>query len=225
MKQKKNPAADLKLKYKKTLELAVVTSLALHVGLFLSKPAFDVTPKEVRAQDFKIEVADIPLTEQRKLPPPPARPAVPVPTESEEIPEDFTIESTELDLNLTELPPPPPPDESGIDDEYIFVPYDEAPQPIGGFAAILKNLKYPELAVKAGIEARVMIGVLIDEKGNSIKTQVLKSSGSPIPFDDAAAEAVMKVKWKPAKQRDRTVKVWVSVPIVFKLQETLRVGT
>jgi protein TonB len=225
MTHKKDPSADLKLKYKRTLELAIVISLTLHVGLFLSKPAFDVAPKEVKAQDFKIEVADIPLTEQRKLPPPPVRPSVPVPTESEEIPDDITIETTDLDLSLTELPPPPPPDESGVDDAYIFVPYDEAPQPIGGFGAILANLRYPELAVKAGIEARVMIGVLIDEKGKSIKTQVLKSSGSPLPFDDAAAEAVMKVSWKPARQRDRAVKVWVSVPIVFKLQESLKVGT
>ena len=118
-----------------------------------------------------------------------------MPTESEEIPEDLTIETTELNWDLADLPPPPPPDEYGsIDNEYVFVAYDEAPTPIGGFGAILQHLKYPELAVKAGIEARVVVGVLIDEKGNSIKTQVLRSSGSPLPFDDAAQQAVLKVK-------------------------------
>jgi len=36
-------------------------------------------------------------------------------------------------------------------------------------------------------------------------------------FSEAAQKAVMLVKWKPAKQRDRAVKVWVSVPVRFQL--------
>lgn len=214
----KNPDVDLKLKYRKTLEAGLIFSLLLHFGLFHGVPEFSVTPTGPKSVELQIEVQDIPPTEQIKRPPPPARPSVPIPTLSEEVPEDITIESTELNLELAELPPPPPPpEETGIEDQYVFVPYDEAPYPIGGYPAIQNNLKYPEIARKAGIEGVVVIGILIDEKGNPIKTQILKSAGAKVGFEEAAEAAVLSVKWKPAKQRDRAVKVWVSVPIRFKL--------
>ncbi|MFQ6112465.1 MAG: energy transducer TonB, partial [bacterium] len=127
-------------------------------------------------------------------------------------------ESTELDL--TEIPPPPtPPMDEGIEGGYVFIPYDEPPVPIGGYAAIKRNLVYPDLARKAGVEGTVIVGVLIDERGNTIKTQVLKPSGLNIGFEKAAQEALINVKWKPAKQRDRAVKVWVSIPIRFSLKD------
>lgn len=219
MKCLKNPEVNLKAKYRKTLELAMIVSLLIHLGLFHALPEIDMTPREVKTEAVEIEVEDIPVTEYMKLPPAPARPSVPIPTESEDVPEDITIETTELDLDLAKLPPPPPPkEEKGIEEQYVFIPYDEPPFPIGGYAAILANLKYPEIAKKAGIEGRVVVGVLIDEKGNPIKTQVLKGAGVNLGLEEAAQAAVMAVKWKPAKQRDRPVKVWVSIPVRFSLE-------
>jgi protein TonB len=217
MRRYKTLDADLKLKYRKTFEVALILSLLIHLGLFHAVPDIGSGFREIKAKPIEIQVEDIPQTEQVKLPPPPPRPSVPIPTESEDVPEDVTIESTELDLS--ELPPPPPPQDKGIDEGYVFIPYDEAPTPIGGMAAIKKNLKFPDLARKAGIEGTVIVGVLIDEKGNPVKTQILKGAGVSIGFEEAAAAAVMSVKWKPAKQRDRAVKVWVSIPIHFALRD------
>lgn len=215
MVRKKLPEANLKLMYRKVFEASLSIALFLMILVFHALPQFNVAPKQVKAKAIKIEVEDIPPTEQIKKTPPPPRPSIPIPSESEDIPEDLTIESTNLDLS--ELPPPPPPPEENDYGNYVFIPYDEPPRPIGGYGAIQKNLKYPEIARKAGLEARVVIGVLIDEKGNSLKTQVLKDSGSKVGFEEAAAAAVMKVKWYPAKQRDKPVKVWVSIPVNFKL--------
>ena len=53
-----------------------------------------------------IELEQIPETRQERRPPPPPRPVVPIPTDSEDIPDDVTIETTELDL-FDDLPPPP----------------------------------------------------------------------------------------------------------------------
>ncbi|HDL79000.1 MAG TPA: energy transducer TonB, partial [Bacteroidetes bacterium] len=97
--------------------------------------------------------------------------------------------------------------------------YDQAPEPIGGFIAIQKNLKYPEIARKAGVEGTVIIQVLIDEKGRVIKTKVLKSLGNN-GCDQAAIAAIVKTRWKPAMQRDKPVKVWVSIPVIFKLKSS-----
>lgn len=98
----------------------------------------------------------------------------------------------------------------------IFLAYDVAPEPIGGFAAIQKNLKYPESARKEGIEGRVFLKAAIDENGEVFKTEVLKSLSEDC--DAAALEAVQKTKWKPAQAGGKPVKVWISLPVMFQLK-------
>ena len=212
---KKNPEANLKLIYKKVIEIGLIISLAFCIILLQAFKKFKEAVVEEKTVDIKIEVQEIPQTEQVKMPPPPSRPAVPIETESDDIPEDETIEMTDLDL--TELPPPPPPPPTDEDAATIFVPYDEPPQPIGGFAAIQRNLVYPEIARKAGVEGKVTVHVQIDEKGKVVNTKILKSLGNN-GCDEAAVDAIKSVRWKPAMQRDRPVKVWVAIPVVFKLK-------
>jgi len=211
---KKNPEANLKLKYKKVLELGMLGSLFALVLLFQFLRVIDLEAVETETKEIQIEVADIPPTEQFKRPPPPPKPSIPIPSESEDIPEDLTIEATTLDLSDIPPPPPPPEEDDGMN---IFVPYDEAPSPIGGFRSIQKALKYPEIARKAGIEGRVIIQVLVSEKGKVIKTRVIKSLGHS-GCDEAAVKAIRGVKWKPALQRDKPVKVWVAIPVIFRLK-------
>ena len=114
-----------------------------------------------------------------------------------------------------ETPPPPPSPKGGI----VFVPYDEPPVPIGGFPAIQKNLVYPENARKAGIEGRVTVYAEVDENGNVVRTKVVTSLG-PNGCDEAAINALKSVKWYPAKQRDKNVKVWIAVPVDFRLDNS-----
>ncbi|MFQ5769165.1 MAG: energy transducer TonB [bacterium] len=211
---KKNPDADLKFKYRKVFELSLLISLVVMVLAFQLLRTISLKATETETPDIQIEVADIPPTEQIKRPPPPPKPSIPIPTESEDIPEDLTIETTDLDLS--EIPPPPPPPEEDSDVN-IFVPYDEAPYPIGGFRAIQKALKYPEIARKAGIEGRVIVQVLVSEKGEVVKTRIMKTLGHS-GCDEAAVNAIKSVKWKPALQRDKPVKVWVAIPVIFKLK-------
>ncbi len=219
MEAKKNPKYDLRMHYQKALELGMIGALLIVTSsfyIFRGENQFDFN---IEAPEIQIEVEEIPPTEQIKRPPAPARPAVPIPTEAEDIPEDETIEET-TELNLTEIPPPPPPMEDELDEgSYTFVPYDEPPQMIGGMELLLSLLEYPELARKAGIEADVIIGVLVDEKGNTVKTEVLKGAGTKLGFEEAAMKALMQMKWKPAMQRDKPVKVWISVPVKFRLRD------
>ena len=213
---RKNPKISLKLKYQKMIELSLVISLAVLLVIFQAFKRFERKVEVQTKVDLEFEVQEIPQTEQQKRPPAPQRPTVPIESEDEDVPEDVTIESTEIDL--TELPPPPPPPEEEIDESaQIFVAYDEPPEPIGGFAAIQEKLVYPEIARKAGVEGRVYVNVLIDEKGNVVATKILKSLGNN-GCDEAAIAAIKAVKWKPAKQRDKPVKVWVGIPVVFKLK-------
>lgn len=160
-----------------------------------------------------------PPTQQFNKPPPPPRPAVPIPVDDDEIPEDLTIAETEIDFD--EMAPPPPPPPSASDEEgYRFIAFDTPPELIGGLASLNRYLEYPPLAIKAGIESSVIVGVLLDEKGNTVKTTILKDSGSKLGFEEAAQEAVMKTKWIPARQRDKPTKVWVTLKVRFQLTDT-----
>ena len=210
---RKNPEANLKLKYKKVIELSMILSLVIMLLVFQTLRAISLDEAESKTVHIEIEVTDIPPTEQFKRPPPPPKPSIPIPTESEDVPEDLTIDETALDLSDIP-PPPPPPDEEG---DMIFVAFDEPPTPIGGFMAIQKALKYPEIARKAGIEGRVTVHVLVSEKGEVVRTKILQSLGHT-GCDDAAVNAIKKVRWNPAMQRDKPVKVWVAIPVIFRLK-------
>jgi len=165
-----------KLNYRKVLEVAMIISLFLMIVMFQTFKRFEHVKRELVEKQVIIKVDDIPVTEQIDRPPPPARPAVPIPTEDEDVPEDLTMEQTEI--NFDEEPPPAPPPPEKEEETPMFVPYDSPPNPIGGFAAIQRNLTYPEIARRAGVEGTVIIQVLIDTKGNVNKTRVAKSLGN-----------------------------------------------
>ena len=216
MNLRKNPKISLRFKYKKNIELGMVLALALMVFVFQGWKKFEEKQTVQQKVDITIEVEEIPVTEQTKRPPAPSRPAIPVESEDEDIDEDVTIEETEIDL--TELPPPPPPPEEDLDaNADIFVAYDQPPAPIGGFAAIQRNLVYPEIARKAGVEGRVVVRCLVDKSGSVVDTKIMQSLGNN-GCDEAAIAAVRSVKWKPAMQRDKPVKVWIAIPVVFRLK-------
>lgn len=216
MRIEKDPKADLKKMYPKVIEFGLIITLFVLTLGFQAFKKFEAKVVESQKVDIKIEVQEIPQTEQVERPHAPARPAIPIESEDEDIPEDATIEQTQI--NLDDLPPPPPPpSHEESEDDYVFVAYDEPPQPIGGFAAIQSNLRYPEIARKAGVEGKVIIQADIDDRGNVVRTTVIKSLGNN-GCDEAAIEAIKKVKWKPAMQRDKPVKVRISIPVVFQLK-------
>jgi len=97
-----------------------------------------------------------------------------------------------------------------------YLPYAEVmPQPLGGFDAIYKNISYPEMAKKAGVEGKVYLLVYINEKGKVDDVKVLKGIGGGC--DEAAVNGIKEVRFSPGKQNGTPVKVKLSLPITFKL--------
>lgn len=216
---RQNPDVSLKLKYPLIIRISLVVTLLLMIVLFalVPKPAEgERTEREIR---IEIETVDIPVVEQQmEAAKPPSRPSIPIEVENDDLLDDVTIEmSTDIsDYQAWEAPPPPPEeDESGP--RVRFIPYDEPPEPLGGFAAIQRNVKYPEIAQEAGIEGTVVVQAFVNEFGRVTECVILK--GVPnTGLDEAAIEAIKKTKFKPAKQRDRNVGVYISIPVIFKLQ-------
>ena len=201
-------------RYPLRVRLIAIGVIGIVVLMFYAFPRF-LGERGVIEQSIEavIETIDIPPTQQFEAPPPPSRPSIPVESEDEDIAEDITIEETELESFEWEAPPPPPDEGPTI----RFIPYDEPPVPIGGYTAIQRNVHYPEIAQEAGIEGTVIIQAFVDKNGRVQETVVLK--GIPnTGLDEAAADAIKRTRWKPAKQRDRPVGVWISVPVNFILK-------
>ena len=97
-----------------------------------------------------------------------------------------------------------------------FIAVEEMPEPIGGMKAILEKVVYPPEAKDKKIEGKVFVLAYIDENGNVTNSEIIKSV-DPL-LDSAAAQAVRQVKFIPAKQKGKNVKVQVTIPIVFKLK-------
>lgn len=93
-----------------------------------------------------------------------------------------------------------------------FVAYDTPPAPLE-----TPKPEYPAIAKQAGIQGKVIVQILLDLDGSVMQTRVARSSGNQA-LDDAAAEGAKKFKFTPAKQRDKPVRVWVSMPIDFRLE-------
>ncbi len=212
-KRTKNPSKDLKLQYKKVFELSLIASLALMVIVLQGFKKFEDKELIVEKKISHLDIEEVPLTQQQKSVAPPSRPTVPIPSEDESLPEDETIDDTMLDITEDAPPPPPPSDQLQV----RFIPHDEPPRPIGGYTAIQRELTYPEIALKAGVEGRVLIWAFVDRTGNVTNTLVKVSLGNN-GCDEAAVKAIRSVKWKPAKQRDDPVGVWVMVPVEFELK-------
>jgi TonB family protein len=127
------------------------------------------------------------------------------------------------DLNITTPPPPKKeiPKTENLDsipfEEQYFAVVEDPPEIIGGLESIQRNVVYPEIAIRAGVEGTVYVMVFVDENGNVERAEVIKGIGSGC--DEAAVSAIMQAKFIPGKQNGKPVKVRVMIPIRFKLKK------
>ncbi|OCL28109.1 hypothetical protein U472_02645 [Orenia metallireducens] len=75
---------------------------------------------------------------------------------------------------------------------------------------------YPKKLRRRGIEGRVLLKILIDDKGRVEEVQLAKSSGYT-EFDVAAKEVVKKWEFNPTKKDNMGIYSWVMIPISFRL--------
>ena len=80
-----------------------------------------------------------------------------------------------------------------------------------------RNIKYPEICEKLGIQGRVIVKFVVERDGSICDVKVIRS-----PDENLSAEAVRVVssmpKWKPAKFAGKTVRSRFYLPIAFRLQ-------
>lgn len=79
-----------------------------------------------------------------------------------------------------------------------------------------KRPTYPKSLRRRGIEGRVLLKVLIDDKGIVAEIHLAKPSGY-LDFDLAARKAVKSWEFSPTRQDNVEVYSWVLIPISFRL--------
>jgi len=100
----------------------------------------------------------------------------------------------------------------------IFYKVEEMPQFPGGDKALKKYIenstKYPEIALKNGIQGKVYVSFIIDKDGKVNDPQIAR--GVDPVLDKEAMRVVSSLpKFKPGKQRGKVVNTSYTVPVEF----------
>jgi len=101
------------------------------------------------------------------------------------------------------------------DPEDYFVVVEDMPVLIGGLESIQREIRYPEMARRAGIEGRVFVQFFVNEQGEVERPRIIRGVGGGL--DEEALRVVSQARFEPGMQRGRPVRVQYSLPIMFRL--------
>lgn len=214
--QRKKPTTNLRTYYTIFLQISVIAVLLIFI--VATKVDFRSTQQDTNLTEEQevVEMEEIVQTQQEETPPPPPEPQVPVEVPNDEIIEDQEI-NLDADMNMNDpLDMPPPPEEEEEEEEDFFRAVEHMPKIKGGQEWLYDNVNYPERARKSGIEGRVTVQFIVTENGEVEDPKVIRGIGGGC--NEAALEVIKKAEFTPGLQRGKPVRVKMSQPIVFRLQ-------
>jgi protein TonB len=86
--------------------------------------------------------------------------------------------------------------------------------PRGGYQV---TPSYPATARRLGIEGTTLLSVLVQADGRVAEVVVKQSAGHP-DMDRAAADAIRRWRFEPARRGTEAVTMWVELPVEFHLR-------
>ncbi len=201
---------DHKILYGIYLRVGMFFSIIIFIMLFLFVPYAEPEPYTLRSDAVTVLEEISTQIEKYEEPPPVERPRVAVEATNELVDEVVeTIAPTDLQENVISIEP------TGPDIEVVeYYKLQIKPTPIH-----IPKPRYPELPLRAGIEGTTVVKALVDTDGSIMEVKILKSSGNDM-LDQAALAAAKRARFTPAKQRDRFVRVWISIPVKFHLTDS-----
>ncbi len=105
-------------------------------------------------------------------------------------------------------------------DKQIFTYVEQMPEFKGDISQYFsENIHYPKDAQIAQIEGRVIVRFVVNEDGSISDVTVVRSVDPSL--DKEAIKLVRNMPpWKPGKTGGKPIKVWFTLPIVFKLKDS-----
>ena len=223
MEAKKTEKANLENKSTFFLSIGLLISMALVVMAFEWKQ-YDETLASLVGKNTNTfeEMIEVPPTD---LPPPPppqiqAPVIIEVPDEKEieeELDIKFDVEASE-ETKIEEVVVVAEEAKEEVDE--IFTIVEEPASPKGGMPAFYKyvfdKMKYPPQARRMGIEGKVFVEFVIGKDGSITDVRAVKGIGAGC--DEEAVRVIQGApSWSPGKQRGKSVKQRMVLPITFKL--------
>lgn len=219
MTHSESPGSTLRTQYGLHLQIGLVLSLALVLTAarvsFQSEKGLEI---EMEKQET-VDLRQVQPTQHERTPPAPPRPPVPQVVPNEEVVGPSTPDfdaSLDLDASLDQNAgsPSPEPDPSPSDE--VFVEVQQRPD-CGGLQSLRKKTRYPPAARKLNLEGRVFVQFVVDENGQVTNPRVVR--GVHDVLNQAALRTVRRLDCTPGKQRSQPVKVRMTMPVIFALDE------
>lgn len=191
---------------------AIAAAAALHFTAFAFAPGFTVAgPVPIPEPPKVISLPEIQLPQ----PPAPIQPPA-LPVIGAEASVEVTIPSSRFEHNPAEqlpLPPTVTKDPGGFTE---LAPYMIPPRLLNP-DEVQRTLQrnYPPILRDAGIGGTVNVHIWLDENGEIVQSRIGQSSGYP-GLDEAALRVVKIMRFTPAQNRDRAVRVIVNLPVHFE---------
>jgi periplasmic protein TonB len=190
----------------------IVLSVLVHFAAFTFWPALTVADYRPDRDETMLVIPpelDVPAPPEQL-----ARPATPV-ISSADIDESVTIAPMPLEAWSVDRLAPPTRQPGETRQFEAWVPSMVAPSILNRTAverALERN--YPPLLRDAGIGGRVDVNIWLDADGSIVRAEVARGSGYP-DLDAAALKVVDVMRLSPAYNRGATVRVVVTLPVVF----------
>jgi periplasmic protein TonB len=225
MELKKNPKVDLRRYSGLFLQIGFVVSL----GVVLAAFNYTVHEKNTKGfgqdQDMVAEEEIIPITRQQEIqpPPPPEAPRaaeiINIVEDDVDVDDDMEIQETEADQQ-TQVAIVEFQEEEEVEEQQVFFIVENMPIFPGGDLELRKyinqNVVYPEIAKENGIQGKVFVQFVVNQKGEVEQVKIAR--GIDPSLDKEAIRVIQSLpKWTPGSQRGKPVKVSYTVPINFQL--------
>ena len=215
----KTPEADLHRKSRNFFIFCLLLSISFTVVmLYIPFPKHENSSANVKIDPVIIHLENIPETRHQVTAPAPKL-ALPLEVDDDMMPDDVTIESTDLSFEADMKAPPPmveiaePEIEVAEEEQEIFEVFAVEEEPEIVHAVVPE---YPKEARDSRVSGTVFVKVLVNTAGNVDSLSIVKG---PTVFRESSLHAASSVRFNPAKINDRPVPCWVIIPFRFELQD------
>lgn len=208
-----NTKLDLRKNYPILFELGLIAALLIFIAAFkFHLPSGKVSVTTITVKEEPPIVLS-PITKQEKPPIAPLRTPVPV-----EVPDDEPIEIEDIsfpEFAYTDSALALPPKTENDDTPEVFDQVEFMPQLKGGIKALYRDINYPEMARRSGIEGMVEVRFVVNEKGEVENPEIIRGIGGGC--DKEVLKAIKLQHYSPGIQNGILVKVKMKQVVHFRL--------
>ena len=103
-------------------------------------------------------------------------------------------------------------------DKATYKVVETMPKLKGGLQSLMSEIQYPKEAKESGTEGRVLVQFVVTPEGSVRDAKVIHSASEEL--DREALRVAKQAKFKPGTQNGEVVPVQMSIPIVFRLDNS-----